>query len=145
MRLYNVQDVILMRCGAADDNPCAALGSMSCHQPGAIDRVKAEVDRFNKRFGDDEATRARKRDVIVEALRLTFCPKDFKDFYDVEGQLKAEHVLDEDDITYDGIIGAYVYLENSHPHISVFSTPPGVAPVFSRPGELHVNSGVSRV
>ncbi len=100
-----------MGCGAADDDLCSALGSMSCHQPGAIDCVKAEVDRFIKRFGDDEATRARKRDVIVEALRLTFCPKDFKDFSDVEDQFKAKHMFDEDGITYDDIKDAYAYLE----------------------------------
>jgi hypothetical protein len=111
MRLYNVQDVILMGCGAADDDLCAALSSMSCHQPGAIDCVKAEVDRFIKRFGDDEATRARKHDVIVKALRPTFCPEDFKDLSGVEDQLKAKYMFDEDDITYSGIIDAYDYLE----------------------------------
>ena len=40
-----------------------------------------------------------------------FFPEDFKDFSDVEDQLKAKHMFDEDDITYSGIIDAYDYLE----------------------------------
>ena len=71
----------------------------------------SQVDRFIKRFGDDEATRARKHDVIVKALMPTFCPEDFKDLSGVEDQLKAKYMFDEDDITYSGIIDAYDYLE----------------------------------
>ncbi len=111
MQLYDVLFVILMGHGATDDDLCAALGSMSCHQPGALDRVTAEVDKFIKRIGDDEATRAHKREVIVDALRLAFCPEDFKDFPNVESKLRAKYMLEPDEITYDGIIDAYNYLK----------------------------------